>query len=59
MWLKWNKVLINVLFYMSRTENYHFYQFLRDFLFVVKSSVAAEMPTMFGDVTGLQQRHHS
>ena len=43
---------------MSRAENSQFYQFLRDFLFVVKSSVAAEMATMFGDVTGLQQRHH-
>ena len=43
---------------MSRADNSQFYQFLRDFLFVVKSSVAAEMATMFGDVTGLQQRHH-
>ena len=44
---------------MSRAENYQFYEFLRDFLFVVKSNVAAKMATMFGDLTGLQQRHQS
>ena len=45
--------------YMSRTrKKFIFSPFLLDFYFLVKSKMGAKMTTMFGDVTGLQQRHH-
>ena len=45
--------------YMSRTrKKFILSPFLLDFYFLVKSKMGAKMTTMFGDVTGLQQRHH-
>jgi len=44
--------------YLHKHKKYQFWRFLPDFQFLVKSKMAAKLATMFGDVTGLQQRDH-
>ena len=39
-------------------KNYHLSRSQSDFLFLVKSKMAAKVATIAVDVTGLQQRHH-
>ena len=52
--MKWRKVLIYVLFYMSSTKNTIYRGFDLISIFFVKFKMA----TIAGDVTGLQQRQH-
>ena len=44
--------------HVKHKKNHHLWRFKPDFPFVVESNMAVKMAIMFGDVTGLQQRHH-
>ena len=46
-----------VIFHVKHKEN--FSRFKLDFQFFLKSKMVAKMAFTFGDVTGLQQHHHS
>jgi len=56
--MKLFKVLIYVVFYMSRAKKYHLSGINLNSNSWVYSNMVAKMATVVGDVTDLQQRHH-
>ena len=45
-------------YFSSEAKKSPFFEVLTDFLFLVKSKMAAKVVTIVGDDTGPQQRHH-